>query len=78
MLPLACVGSVVTALEDGPNGFEANRRLDAAGYESDGGEELEVNLPPRDDSKIWKWRFSKSPLGKCVSYASRLLSLSFR
>lgn len=64
MLPLACVASVATALEDGPTGFKSNRRVDAAGYESDGGEELEVNLPPKDESKIWKWRFSKSPLGK--------------
>lgn len=75
MLPLACVASVVTALEDGPTGFTANRRVDAAGYESDGGEEIEVNvnLPAKDVNKLWKWRFSKSPLGElraCFSLPS--------
>lgn len=63
MLPLSCIASIITALEDGPQGCVANKRLDAAGYESDGGEEPEEHLPPKDESKIWKWRFSKSPLG---------------
>jgi hypothetical protein len=64
MLPLSCVASVITALEDGPQGCTANKRVDAAGYESDGGEESEVHLPPKDENKLWKWRFSKSPLGE--------------
>lgn len=36
--------------------------MDAAGYESDGGED---NVPsvPRDDSNAWFWRYSKSPMG---------------
>ena len=64
ILPLRTVSSILTALEGGPQGYPAPQRLDAAGYESDGGEEDEarVNLP-RDTSKEWHWRFSKSPLG---------------
>lgn len=64
MLPLSCVASVITALEDGPQGCTSNRRVDAAGYESDGAEEPEVRRAPKDESKLWKWRFSKSPLGE--------------
>lgn len=62
-IPLKCVSTVITALEDGPTGA-ASRKLDAAGYESDGAEELGENLPPPDDTKVWNWRFSKSPLGR--------------
>ena len=52
-------------LQLGPGGAQG---LDKAGYESDGGEELEVKNPPEDGkTKAWFWRFSKSPLGKFAS-----------
>lgn len=64
-LPLAAVSSVLTALdadkEDAQVGPGGAKALDAAGYESDGGEELEVQTA--DDVAGWDWKFSKSPLG---------------
>lgn len=65
-LPLAAVSSVLTALDadkdDIQLGPQGARALDTAGYESDGGEELEVRT---DDENVagWVWKFNKSPLG---------------
>lgn len=65
-LPLAGISSILTALESGPKGYPLAPRADQAGYESDGGEddheEERTNLP-RDQSKEWHWRYSKSPMG---------------
>lgn len=68
-LPLLAVSSVLTALDAdeadlklGPGGAQA---LDQAGYESDGGEELEVSKPTdAGKTKAWYWKFNKSPLGE--------------
>lgn len=65
-LPLAGIASVLTALESGPQGYPVKNRVDAAGYESDGGDddhEEERASAPRDESKEWHWRYSKSPMG---------------
>jgi hypothetical protein len=66
-LPLPGISSVLTALDAdeadlqlGPGGAQA---LDKAGYESDGGEELEVTKPEDGKTKAWYWRFNKSPMG---------------
>lgn len=59
---------MLTALETGPEGWPYGPRQDAAGYESDGGEdqhEEERASLPRDVSKEWNWRYSKSPMGEC-------------
>ncbi|WOO78950.1 uncharacterized protein LOC62_02G002487 [Vanrija pseudolonga] len=63
VLPLSVVSSVLTAYEGGPSGYTVTRRVDAAGYESDGGEEDGPVNAPRDDTKAFNWRFSKSPMG---------------
>jgi len=50
-------------LQLGPGGA---RGLDVAGYESDGGEEVEVPKADLGKTKAWFWRFNKSPLGEWV------------
>lgn len=74
VLPLSVVSSVLTAYEGGPSGYTVTRRVDAAGYESDGGEEDGPVNAPRDDTKAFNWRFSKSPMGEwrvgCVGYTN--------
>ncbi|ODO06324.1 hypothetical protein L198_01556 [Cryptococcus wingfieldii CBS 7118] len=63
-LPLAANSAILTALDADPADLKAGAKaLDAAGYESDGGEEPEV-LPQKDvKTKGWVYKFSKSPLG---------------
>jgi len=75
-LPLPAISSVLTALDAdeadlqlGPGGAQG---LDRAGYESDGGEELEVTQQPdAGRTKAWYWKFSKSPLGECARTGRR-------
>jgi hypothetical protein len=57
--------------------FSSSKRIDAAGYESDGGEEVGKveHAEEEDASKVetghadvpgpsWGWRFNKSPMGE--------------
>ncbi|ORX36378.1 hypothetical protein BD324DRAFT_491848 [Kockovaella imperatae] len=68
-LPLAAVGSVLTALDSDPADFEHDQQtgkaIDGAGYESDGGEHAHATAQPLRDQKTkpWQWRFNKSPMG---------------
>ncbi|KAK4689206.1 hypothetical protein P7C73_g908, partial [Tremellales sp. Uapishka_1] len=65
-LPLAAIGAVLTALEASDADVDLRpmaQKLDASGYESDGGEELHVHKPDDGQTKAWHWRYAKSPLG---------------
>ncbi|GHJ89708.1 hypothetical protein NliqN6_6110 [Naganishia liquefaciens] len=85
-LPLAAVSASLTALKASEDGVDFSRiggkapvgkdgkQLDAAGYESDGGETLEdadaqpnkaepAAIAEGDKATLYGWRFSKSPMG---------------
>ncbi|WVF66843.1 hypothetical protein IAT40_001585 [Kwoniella sp. CBS 6097] len=70
-LPLAAATSILTALDTDPAelkvGVTGSQALDRAGYESDGGEDLDGKSENKavlpDRTKAWTFKFSKSPMG---------------
>ncbi|WVQ83590.1 hypothetical protein IAT38_005731 [Cryptococcus sp. DSM 104549] len=64
-LPLAANSAALTALDTDPADLNSSsaQALDRAGYESDGGEEPEVQGKTDFKTKGWTYRFNKSPMG---------------